>query len=56
MMGGKVYLLELIEKVILEHNHNITRTEMAGMYEAKTIVQEVVAVPILMPDFFTLAF
>lgn len=50
--GYEAHLIETIEKDILQRNPDVTWTKVAGLHEAKAILQEAMVLPILMPDFF----
>ncbi|KAJ9586887.1 hypothetical protein L9F63_019505, partial [Diploptera punctata] len=50
--GYETHLVETIEKDILQRNLDITWSKVAGLHEAKAILQEAMVLPILMPDFF----
>lgn len=45
-------LVDTIEKDILQKFPKIQWTNIAGLAEAKAILQEAVVLPIIMPDFF----
>jgi len=53
--GYEAHLVETIERDILQRNPDITWTKVAGLHEAKAILQEAVVLPMLMPDFFKVA-
>jgi katanin p60 ATPase-containing subunit A1 len=50
--GYEAHLVETIEKDILQRNPDVTWAKVAGLHEAKAILQEAMVLPILMPDFF----
>ena len=50
--GYEAHLVETIERDILQRNPDITWTKVAGLHEAKAILQEAMVLPMLMPDFF----
>ncbi|XP_069695956.1 katanin p60 ATPase-containing subunit A-like 1 isoform X2 [Periplaneta americana] len=50
--GYEAHLVETIEKDILQRNPDVTWNKVAGLHEAKAILQEAMVLPILMPDFF----
>jgi katanin p60 ATPase-containing subunit A1 len=50
--GYEAHLVETIEKDILQRNPDVTWSKVAGLHEAKAILQEAMVLPILMPDFF----
>jgi hypothetical protein len=54
--GYEAHLVETIEKDILQRNPDVTWSKVAGLHEAKAILQEAMVLPILMPDFFKVAF
>lgn len=51
-IGYENHLIDTLEKDILQRHPNILWTDVAGLNEAKTILQEAVVLPVLMPDFF----
>jgi hypothetical protein len=53
--GYEAHLVETIERDILQRNPDVTWTKVAGLNEAKAILQEAVVLPMLMPDFFKVA-
>jgi len=50
--GFEAHLVDTLEKDILQRNPDVTWTRVAGLHEAKAILQEAVVLPVLMPDFF----
>ncbi|XP_055693355.1 katanin p60 ATPase-containing subunit A1 isoform X2 [Lutzomyia longipalpis] len=50
--GYENHLVDTLEKDILQRNPNVQWSDVAGLNEAKTILQEAVVLPVLMPDFF----
>jgi katanin p60 ATPase-containing subunit A1 len=50
--GYEAHLVETIERDILQRNPDVTWTKVAGLHEAKAILQEAMVLPMLMPDFF----
>jgi katanin p60 ATPase-containing subunit A1 len=50
--GYEAHLIETIEKDILQRNPDVAWAKVAGLREAKAILQEAMVLPILMPDFF----
>lgn len=51
-VGYEPHLVEMLEKDILQRNPNVTWNKVAGLNEAKTILQEAMVLPMLMPDYF----
>lgn len=51
-IGYELGLVDTIEKDILQKNPKICWSDIAGLQEAKAILQEAVVLPIIMPDFF----
>jgi SpoVK/Ycf46/Vps4 family AAA+-type ATPase len=45
-------LIEMIEKDILLTNPNVHWTDIAGLDDAKELLEEAIVLPLLMPDFF----
>lgn len=50
--GYETHLVESLEKDILQRNPSIQWNNVAGLNEAKAILQEAVVLPIIMPEFF----
>ncbi|XP_031635698.1 katanin p60 ATPase-containing subunit A-like 1 isoform X3 [Contarinia nasturtii] len=50
--GYESHLVESLEKDILQRNPSIQWNDVAGLVEAKAILQEAVVLPIIMPEFF----
>lgn len=50
--GFESHLVETLEKEILQKNPNIQWNDVAGLTEAKAILQEAMVLPTIMPDFF----
>jgi len=50
--GYESHLVDTLEKDILQRHPNIQWNDVAGLTEAKSILQEAVVLPIIMPDFF----
>ncbi|XP_049807332.1 katanin p60 ATPase-containing subunit A-like 1 [Schistocerca nitens] len=46
------HLVETLEKDIIHRNPNVQWNRVAGLSEAKAILQEAMVLPMLMPDFF----
>lgn len=44
--------MDIIEKDILQRNPNVQWDRIAGLKHAKTLLQEAMVLPMLMPDFF----
>lgn len=51
-IGYEMGLVDTIEKDILQKHPKIQWSNIAGLPEAKAILQEAVVLPIIMPDFF----
>lgn len=51
-MGYEIGLIDTIEKDILQKYPKIQWNDIAGLSDAKGILQEAVVLPIIMPDFF----
>jgi katanin p60 ATPase-containing subunit A1 len=51
-MGYEMSLVDTIEKDILQKFTKIQWNDIAGLTDAKRILQEAVVLPIIMPDFF----
>ena len=47
-----VHLIEAIERDIVEPRNNVTWDSIAGLHEAKHLLQEAVVLPLWMPDYF----
>lgn len=50
--GYEPHLVDSLEKDILLRNPNVQWNKVAGLNEAKIILQEAMVLPIIMPDFF----
>ncbi|XP_063239623.1 katanin p60 ATPase-containing subunit A-like 1 isoform X1 [Bacillus rossius redtenbacheri] len=50
--GYEQHLVDTLEKDILQRNPDVQWGKVAGLHEAKAILQEAVVLPNLMPDFF----
>lgn len=50
--GFETHLVESLEKDILQRNPSIQWNAVAGLNEAKAILQEAVVLPVIMPEFF----
>lgn len=50
--GYELHLVDCLEKDILQRNPNISWNDVAGLKEAKAILQEAVVLPVIMPEFF----
>ena len=50
------YLVEMIEREVLQKKPNIEWNSIAGLQEAKSLLQEAVVLPNIVPDFFKVAF
>ncbi|XP_068086164.1 katanin p60 ATPase-containing subunit A-like 1 [Anabrus simplex] len=50
--GYEPHLVETLEKDILQRHPAVQWCKVAGLHEAKAILQEAMVLPILMPDFF----
>ncbi|XP_065225920.1 katanin p60 ATPase-containing subunit A1 isoform X2 [Planococcus citri] len=50
--GYEPHLVESLERDILLRNPNVQWNKVAGLNEAKSILQEAMVLPIIMPDFF----
>ena len=47
-----IHLIEAIERDIVEPRNNVTWDSIAGLHEAKHLLQEAVVLPLWMPDYF----
>jgi hypothetical protein len=54
--GYEAHLVETIKEDILQRNPNIKWTEVAGLHKAKAILHEAMVLPMLIPDYFKVAF
>lgn len=50
--GYEAHLVDTLEKDILQRHPNVYWHDVAGLNEAKAILQEAVVLPVIMPDFF----
>ncbi|XKL62840.1 hypothetical protein PGB90_002673 [Kerria lacca] len=51
-IGYESHLVDSLEKDILLRNPNVKWTNVAGLNEAKSILQEAMVLPVIMPEFF----
>lgn len=51
-IGYETHLVDSLEKDILQRNPNIQWNDVAGLNDAKAILQEAVVLPVIMPEFF----
>lgn len=51
-IGYEPHLVESLEKDILQRDPSIQWNDVAGLNEAKAILQEAVVLPVIMPEFF----
>lgn len=50
--GYETHLVDSLEKDILQRDPSIQWSDVAGLNEAKAILQEAVVLPVIMPEFF----
>lgn len=50
--GYEPYMVDTLEKDILQKNPKVKWSDVAGLKEAKLILQEAVVLPVLIPEFF----
>lgn len=50
--GYEAHLVDNLEKEILQRDPSIQWADVAGLNEAKAILQEAVVLPVIMPEFF----
>ncbi|XP_035779890.1 katanin p60 ATPase-containing subunit A1-like isoform X3 [Anopheles albimanus] len=51
-IGYEPHLIDTLEKDMLQKNPNVQWNHVAGLNEAKAILQEAVVLPVILPDFF----
>lgn len=51
-IGCERYLVEMIEREVLQRKPNVEWGSIAGLKDAKSLLQEVVVLPNIVPDFF----
>lgn len=51
-IGFEQHLVESLEKEILQRDPGIQWNDVAGLNDAKAILQEAVVLPVIMPEFF----
>lgn len=51
-IGYESHLIDALEKDILQRHPGVKWTDVAGLNDAKAILQEAVVLPIIMPEFF----
>ena len=50
--GYETHLVDMLERELLIQDPNIRWTDIAGLHNAKALLQEAVVLPLMMPDFF----
>ena len=50
--GYEPHLIDMIDKDLLLRNPDIKWNDIAGLHDAKALLQEAVVLPLIMPDFF----
>lgn len=50
--GYESHLIDSLEKDILQRDPSIQWSDVAGLNDAKAILQEAVVLPVIMPEFF----
>jgi len=50
--GYEPHLVDMIEKDLLFRNPDVKWNDIAGLHDAKALLQEAVVLPLIMPDFF----
>lgn len=50
--SGEMELIEMIEREILDSKPNVHWDDIAGLEDAKRVLEEAVVLPLLMPDYF----
>ena len=50
--GYEPHLVDMIEKDLLLRNPDVKWNDIAGLHDAKALLQEAVVLPLIMPDFF----
>lgn len=50
--GYEPHLVEILDKDILQRNPDVQWNNVAGLEEAKSVLQEAMVLPMLMPDYF----
>lgn len=51
-VGFETHLVDSLEKDILQRNPGVPWNDVAGLHDAKAILQEAVVLPVIMPEFF----
>jgi len=51
-VGWESHLVEMLEHEVLSRNPNVSWKSIAGLHEAKALLQEAVVLPLIMPEFF----
>ncbi|CAB0010863.1 unnamed protein product [Nesidiocoris tenuis] len=51
-LGYETHLVETLEKDILQKDPNVKWSQVAGLMEAKSVLQEAMVLPLLLPEFF----
>jgi katanin p60 ATPase-containing subunit A1 len=50
--ANKRHLVEMIEREVLQKKPNVQWQSIAGLKDAKSLIQEVVVLPNIVPEFF----
>lgn len=51
-VGWESHLVDILERDVLTRNLHVPWKDIAGLHEAKALLQEAVVLPLLMPEFF----
>ncbi|XP_035710790.1 katanin p60 ATPase-containing subunit A-like 1 isoform X3 [Folsomia candida] len=51
-VGWESHLVDILERDVLSRNLHVPWSSIAGLHEAKALLQEAVVLPLLMPEFF----
>lgn len=54
--GYELHLVETLERDILQRNPDVRWKDVIGLDDAKTVLQEAVVLPLVMPDYFKVRF
>lgn len=50
--GYELHLVETLERDILQRNPDVHWKDVVGLHDAKSVLQEAMVLPLVMPDYF----
>ena len=51
-VGWESHLVDILERDVLNKHLSVAWSSIAGLHEAKALLQEAVVLPLIMPEFF----